>query len=270
MAIGRPMKAIAILGIAVLFMGIGASVLAFQGRVFDEDEEVPPLPPDAREKAEWAFARFHFRSGDDFGGYRHFQLWAADYPKADRQFTMGVRRLTRIHARGMEHVVDADSEELFDWPWIYMEHGNHWTLTDVEASKLREYLLRGGFLFSDDTHGDYEWRDLVRGLEMILPGRTIEDLKNDDEIFHVIYDLDDKFQIHGTRFLWGGRPYSPDMVTPKWRAIRDDKGRILVAICHNSDVGDAWEWADSPQYPERETSLAYRIGINFLLFDMTH
>jgi hypothetical protein len=110
----------------------------------------------------------------------------------------------------------------------------------------------------------------VRGLELILPGRAIEDLKNDDEIFHVMYDLDEKFQIHGTRFLWGGRPYSADMTAPKWRAIRDDRGRIMVAIFHNSDVGDAWEWADSPQFPERETSLAYRIGINYILFDMTH
>jgi hypothetical protein len=60
------------------------------------------------------------------------------------------------------------------------------------------------------------------------------------------------------------------MTKPKWRAIRDDSGRIMVVICHNSDVGDAWEWADSPNYPERETSLAYRIGINYILFDMTH
>ena len=105
---------------------------------------------------------------------------------------------------------------------------------------------------------------------MILPGRPIEDLKNDDEIFHVMYDLDDRVQIHGTRFIWGRWPYSSDMVVPKWRAIRDDKGRIMVAICHNSDVGDAWEWADSPHYPERETGLAYRIGINYILFDMTH
>jgi hypothetical protein len=170
----------------------------------------------------------------------------------------------------VEQIVDADSDELFNWPWIYMEHGNGWNLTEDEAARLRQYLLRGGFLLSDDTHGDYEWESLVRGLEMILPGRPIEDLKNSDEIFHVMYDLDDRVQIHGTRFIWGSWPYSPDMVVPKWRAIRDDKGRIIVAICHNSDVGDAWEWADSPHYPERETSLAYRIGINYILFDMTH
>jgi hypothetical protein len=264
------MKILPTLATVVLLSGLSVSVLAFQGRVFEEEEDAPPLVGDAHQNAEWAFARYHFRSNNDEGGFRRFHLWAADYPKADRQFTMGVRRLTRLHARGVEQVVDADSDELFNWPWIYMEHGNGWNLTEDEASRLRQYLLRGGFLLSDDTHGDYEWESLVRGLETILPGRTIEDLRNDDEIFHVMYDLDDRVQIHGTRFIWGGWPYSSDMVVPKWRAIRDDKGRIIVAICHNSDVGDAWEWADSPHYPERETGLAYRIGINYILFDMTH
>jgi hypothetical protein len=266
----RAMKFLPVMAAAIVFSGFCASLLAYQGNIFENDDGPPPLASDAHQNAEWAFARYHFRSESDYGGYRRFQLWKADYPKADRQFTMGVKRLTRLHVRGIEQVVDADSDELFNWPWIYMEHGNGWELTPDEAARLRQYLLRGGFLLSDDTHGDYEWEQLVRGLEMILPGRPIEDLQNSDEIFHVMYDLDDRVQIHGTRFLWGGWPYASDMVVPKWRAIRDDKGRIIVAICHNSDVGDAWEWADSPHYPERETGLAYRIGINYILFDMTH
>ena len=264
------MKFISSIAIAILFSTLTLTLLAFQGRGYEDEDEAPPLPADAHENAEWTFARYHFRSNNDSGGYRRFHMWAADYPKADRQFTMGVRRLTRLHVRGIEQVVDADSDELFNWPWIYMEHGNGWNLTDDEVARLRQYLLKGGFLLSDDTHGDYEWESLAEGMRLIFPDRQIEDLKNGDEMFHVMYDLDDRVQIHGTRFLWGGRPYGPDMIAPKWRAIRDDEGRVMVAICHNSDVGDAWEWADSPQYPEKETSLAYRIGINYILFDMTH
>jgi hypothetical protein len=264
------MKFIFSIAIAIFFSTLTLTLLAFQGRGYEDEEEAPPLPSDAHDNAEWTFARYHFRSNSDSGGFRRFHMWAADYPKADRQFTLGVRRLTRLHARGIEQVVDADSDDLFNWPWIYMEHGNGWNLTDDEVVRLRQYLLKGGFLFSDDTHGDFEWESLAEGLRAIFPERQIEDLKNDDEIFHVMHDLNDRVQIHGTRFLWGGRPYGPDMVTPTWRAIRDDQGRIMVAICHNSDVGDAWEWADSPNYPEKETSLAYRIGINYILFDMTH
>lgn len=268
------MKVFPAIAAVLLLVGLSTTLLAFQafqGRVSEEDEEQPPpLAADAHDNAEWAFARYHFRSMRESMNFLGMHLWRADYPKADRQFTMGVRRLTRLHARGAEQVVDADSDDLFNWPWIYMEHGNYWDLTPDEAARLREYLLRGGFLFSDDTHGDEEWQSLVAGMVKIFPDRSIVDLPKSDEIFHVMYDLDDKVQIHGTRFIWGHRPYWPDMVTPKWRAIRDDDGRIMVAIVHNSDVGDAWEWADSPHYPERETSLAYRIGINYILFDMTH
>ncbi len=264
------MKLLPSILMAGLLLAMSCSLLAFQGRVFEEDEP-SHLPPNANEKAEWAFARLHYTMGNEFGGgYRGFQRWAADYPKADRQFVMGVRRLTRLHARPIEQVVDANSNEMFDWPWIYVEDGGWWTISEEQATRMREYLLKGGFMMIDDSHGDYEWDNFMRGMLMIFPDRTVEDLKDADEIFHTMYDLNERFQIPGTRFIWGGRQYTSDSRIPLWRAIRDDSGRIMVAICHNSDVGDAWEWADSPKYPERDASLAYRIGINYILYGMTH
>ncbi len=96
------------------------------------------------------------------------------------------------------------------------------------------------------------------------------DLENRDAIFHVLYDLDERFQVPGVHVVRSGRTYEQDGVEPRWRGIYDDKGRIMVAICHNMDVGDAWEWADSPAYPERYASLAYRIGVNYIIYSMTH
>ena len=226
-------------------------------------------PENPHEKAEWSFARFHYDLGTQFQSFG-FQRWAADYPKSDRQFVVGVNRLTRLQARTTEHVIDAKSDELYDWPWLYVEDGGGWDLTSEQAARLRDYLLRGGFLMVDDSHGDYEWQILSSGMHMIFPDYPIEDLRDQDEIFHVFYDLDDRVQIPGTRFIWGRRQYAADSTHPAWRAIRDSNGRIMVAICHNSDVGDAWEWADSPHYPERAASLAYRIGINYILYGMTH
>src|ERR1019366_4164398 len=89
-------------------------------------------PPDIHEKAEWTFARFHFTLGEDFGGFRRFQRWAADWPKADRQFIRGVKRLTRIQARSTEQVVDADSDQLYDWPWLYVEDAGAWNINDAQ------------------------------------------------------------------------------------------------------------------------------------------
>jgi Domain of unknown function (DUF4159) len=239
------------------------------GGIIDMDgERFPPENPN--EKAEWTFARFHYDLGYEFAG--RFERWAADWPKADRQFIMGVRRLTRLQPRSTEQIVDANSDDLFNWPWIYVEDGGAWQFTNAQATRLREYLMRGGFMMVDDSHGDSEWETVVDGLRMILPGRSIEELANPDELFHVVYDLDDRLQIPGTRYIWGAYRwrYTVDSATPHWRAIRDDKGRIIVAICHNSDVGDAWEWADSAQYPEHQASVAYRIGVNYIVYAMTH
>jgi hypothetical protein len=226
-------------------------------------------PEDSREKAEWTFARFHYDLGYEFGRYG-FQRWAADWPKADRQLISGVRRLSRLQTRSTEHIVDANSDDLYEWPWIYVEDPGAWSLSEAQAARLREFLMRGGFMMIDDSHGDAEWQVALRGLNMILPGRPIEDLPDNDEIFHIAYDLDDRVQVPGTRYVWGHWEYGPDSAIPKWRAIRDDKGRILVAICHNSDVGDAWEWADSAAYPEHAASVAYRIAVNYILYGMTH
>jgi len=238
-----------------------------QGTIYMDGESFAPADP--REKTEWTFARFHYDLGYEFGRYG-FQRWAADWPKADRQFILGVRRLSRVQTRSTEQVVDANSDEIYNWPWIYVEDPGAWSISDAQAARLREFLHRGGFMMVDDSHGDAEWQVALDGLRRILPGRPVEDLPDQDEIFHIAYDLDDRVQVPGTRYVWGRWSYNPDSASAKWRAIRDEKGRILVAICHNSDVGDAWEWADSSRYPEHPASVAYRIGINYILYGMTH
>jgi hypothetical protein len=254
---------------ALLLLSFASGLLAYQRRGIGayQDDDEGEMPIGLKQKAEWTFARYHYNVG---GGFRGFRRWAADYPKSDRQLVEGVVRLTRIDTHVAEQVVDATSDEIYNWPWIFVEDPGAWVISQSEADRLRAYLLRGGFMFFDDTHGDYEWENLMTVARMIFPDRQIEDLKDSDEIFHVVYDLDDRFQIPGTRFIWGQRGYASDMKVPRWRGIRDDKGRLMVAICHNSDVGDAWEWADSPDYPERATSMAYRIAINYIIYGMTH
>jgi hypothetical protein len=96
------------------------------------------------------------------------------------------------------------------------------------------------------------------------------DLDNKDPIFHVIYDLGDRFQIPGAQYLYSGLIYEYDGFEAKWRGIYDDRGRLMVAICHNMDMGDAWEWSDDPRYPEKFASLAYRIAVNYVMYDLTH
>jgi hypothetical protein len=148
----------------------------------------------------------------------------------------------------------------------------HWLLPDEQVKRLRDYLLRGGFFMCDDFHGDEEWSVFMNSMSKVFPNRPIEEIDSSDPIFHTIFDLDDRFQVPGAQFLETGLTYEkgPSGKVPHWRCIRDDKGRIIVAICHNMDLGDAWEHADNPRYPEKWTSLAYRIATNYFIYDLTH
>jgi hypothetical protein len=172
--------------------------------------------------------------------------------------------------RSYEQVVDLDSDDIFNYPWVYAVQVANWSFTDAEAKRLREYLLKGGFLMVDDFHGTFEWEVFRASMSRVFPDRPVVEIENKDAIFHVLYDLDERFQVPGLQFLYTGRLYEFDGIVPRWRAIYDDKGRIMVAICHNMDLGDAWEWADLPAYPEKYASLAYRVGINYIIYSMTH
>ncbi len=269
---------------AVLFLLLPllASALALQGyrswrhavsgeeQYADEQDDPAPMPPDANEKTEWAFARLRYPSVSY--GWRRRRTWGTDYPKADRQFVQGVRRLTRLSTRSNEEVInlDLDNDEIFNWPWVYAVEVGHWDLTDAQTKKIRQYLLRGGFLMVDDFHGTQEWEVFMASMSRIFPDRPIVDLPDNDPIFHVIYDVGHRFQVPGLQYLRSGRTYEKDGYDPEWKGIYDDHHRVMVAICHNMDLGDSWEWADLPQYPEKFTSLGYRVGINYIIYAMTH
>lgn len=224
-------------------------------------------PPDAWEDAEFAFGRLRFRSPRyGWGGYAR---WGIDANKSERQFILGVRRLTRLHARSVEQIVDIDSDEIYDWPWMYAVAPGDWRLSDAHATRLRNYFDRGGFLMVDDFHGEREWASFMQGIEQIYPGASVVELADDDPIFHVVYDLQDRVRVPGLNVVHGSM-IERGGTHPHWRAVVDTQGRVLVAICFNQDLGDAWEWADLPDYPEKYASMAYKLGINYVLYAMTH
>lgn len=226
-------------------------------------------PPDAAEKAEFAFARLRYRSPRDGRGWYRRSRWGIDANKSDRLFIQSLRRLTRIHSRSIEEIVDIDSDEIFEWPWLYAVGIGDWQLTDRQALRMRQYFDRGGFFMVDDFHNEYEWASFMAGMEKIIPNPRVIDLPDDAPIFHTVYDLSHRFRppglnvVHGDQIERGG-------TYPHWRAVVDNKDRVLVAICFNMDLGDAWEWADLPEYPEKYSSMAFRMGVNYVIYAMTH
>ena len=266
-------------GLSLAFLG---TIYAFQ-KPFRQYHGVEyysfETPPDADEKAEFAFARLMFPGGWNDGYRGRFDgdwrlgmpLWTQDYPRADRHFSEAVRRLTRVNTRAAEQPINLDEEEEFDWPWLYAVQVGEWGLTPKQGKELREYLLRGGFFAADDFHGVVERQVFEDSMKLVFPDRPIVDIPDDDAIFHAVYDVDDRFQIPGHDHLRQGcKNCENGGRGAHWRGIYDDKGRVMIAISYNSDMGDAWEWADDPYYPEKASSLAIRIGINYIIYAMSH
>jgi hypothetical protein len=246
------------------------------------------LPPDYQEKTEWTFARLmypqatggRYGRGGGFGGrggrggggiwYEGNSMWTQDYPRADRHFAEAVRRLTRIHGRSVEQPINLDDQAVYDWPWLYAVQPGHWQLTDSQIKTLREYLLRGGFFMADDFWGESEWEIFMATMRKVLPGREPVELASDDPIFHVVYDLSERYQVGSEGSAQRGVSYKCANCPDHWMGIRDDDGRVMVAITFQSDIGDSWEWADAPYYPEVYSRLGIRIGVNYIAYAMTH
>jgi len=226
-------------------------------------------------EAEFHMARLiHGPVGGYRGGYGRRPWWAIDYPAAEYHLTRGLRRLTRLDVADDSIHLQTIDDRIFDYPWLFAQQVGHWQLSVLETDRLREYLMRGGFMVVDDFHGAYEWAVFTEVIHRVLPGKPIIDIPDSDTLLHVLYDLDQRTQIPGRRHLYRGAggqilaqlPGGP----PQWRGIYDDEGRLLVAINYNMDMGDAWEHADDPIYPEPMTALAYRFGINYIIYAMTH
>ncbi len=265
------------LGCVLIFFGV---MHAFQ-RPFHQYPGVEyrsfEIPPDSQEKTEFAFARLMFPPGP-LDGYRGrfdgdwregLSLWTQDYPRADRHFSLALKRLTRLQVRSVEQPVNLlDGDEVYNWPWLYAVQVGEWGFTQEQGKIMREYLLRGGFFMADDFHGTEEWDEFEKRIRYVFPDRPIVELDDSDAILHTVYDLNDRLQIPGAEHLRTG--YKNNGIGAHWRGIYDDKGRVMVAISFNSDLGDAWEWADSPYYPEKFSDVAIRIGVNNVVYALTH
>jgi hypothetical protein len=206
----------------------------------------------------------------DLPQYQGFRggWWQQDWPRAETHFLESVRRLTRVTV-GAPAVVRLTDDALFDYPWLYATQVGYWDLTDDEVAQLREYLLRGGFLMADDFWGEQERAVFDATMARVFPDRPIVELQANDAVLHALFTIDRFTQIPGLRHVRGYEDLR-SLPRPRWRGIYDDSGRLMVGINYNQDVGDSWEEADTPDYPEPMTALGYRFGINYILYAMTH
>lgn len=253
-------------------------------RSFEEHADFAGLPPgyekDFERPVGFVIGRMMYPSGWGRGRGGDWRSggtsWAVDYPKGDRYYASILRRLTKIDARAVEQPVnlvdEIDPDDVFNWPYLMVGLPGYWDLTDEMVRKLREYLLRGGFLFCDSFFGQDMWDGFEAGMQRVFPDRQIIDLPDDHPLFHTVYDLTERQQVPNMNsLLGGGGGYLRfDGAIPRWRGIVDDSGRVMVAIAFNNDVSDSFQWADDPDYPADAASLGLKLGVNFAVYALTH
>jgi hypothetical protein len=209
--------------------------------------------------------------------------WGTDYPNADINFSVRLSELTKTRiARDDEgspdhFVVRLTDDELFHCPFIQMSDVGTLRFTDLEVDTLRRYLLKGGFLWVDDFWGSVAWEAWTSELARVLPRGefTIEDLPLDHPIFRTMFDVREVPQVPSIQF-WRGSgggtsERGSDSATPHMAALADRRGRVMVVMTHNTDIADAWEReGEDPQYFYSFSPAGYAVGINVLLYALTH
>jgi hypothetical protein len=259
-----------------LLLSIG-QVHAQRGRYVDPryDRSGVPRWDDKGEfnKDVFTFVRIQYSSYDYRGG-----KWATDYPDSDLNFSYRLQQLTSMEVDPDGKVMQLTDKALVDYPFIYLIEPGDLEFEDAEVIALRKYLLNGGFLMVDDFWGDEEWDNLEREMKRVFPKREIVDLTIDHPIFHCVFDLKTLPQVPALQVALEGRPYGvtwergEEGRTPHYRAIFDDKGRMMTIICHNTDLGDGWEREGENHWYFKEFSekLAFPMGINIVFWAMTH
>ena len=196
--------------------------------------------------------------------------WATDYPKADQQFLTIIDRLVDLDAYERENAVQLDDPALRKFPFLYALEVGYMYMTEPEAQGLRSYLLAGGFLMIDDFWGTREWANFETEMKRVLPEYQIIEVPLDHPIFNTVYNIDEVVQVPNISRAQGGPTWQRDGVVPHLRGIFDEDGRLMVAINWNTDIGDAWEWAESPYYPLKYSTYAIEITVNLIVYAMSH
>jgi len=238
------------------------------------DAQLPQQADDRFAGLQWRFVRirYHYTTegthvAQDFYG----EPWYIDAPAAEQNLTRRVKTATAIQVED-PIVMTLDDPRLFQNPWIYFVEPGNLKMLDSDVSTLREFLYRGGTATFDDFHGPFEWANLEKELKRVFPDRQIVEVPKDHPVFSCFYQIDSYPQVAGLGSFLAGRSWEKGGFVPHLRTILDDTGRPMVFINWNTDMGDGWEWSNAEDYPGyiKYTAMAYRMGINEIVYALTH
>ena len=213
--------------------------------------------------ASFVFSRIRYSPG--LGGFRGFgsSAWSHDYPAGDLYLTQVLDDLTRLRVRpNRSNVLDLDDPTLFQNPIIYVSEPGFWAVSPSEAENLRAYLLKGGFIIFDDFEGPAQWQNMADQMARALPEHVWVEIDVEHPIFHSFFDVD-ALDV----------PHPSVRVEPAFYAMfasNDLDGPMIALANHNSDLAEYWEWSARDVFPVEITSGAYELGVNYIVYGMTH
>lgn len=206
--------------------------------------------------------------------------WLTDYPDSELNFSFRLHQLTSMEVNPVPIILELTDPELFNYPFIYIVEPGNLVFLEEEVKNLRRYLLNGGFLMIDDFWGRREWYNIYNQMKRVFPEREPIELTLDHPIFHCVFELKEKPQIPGinwavdlrTDALTGRTTERRDAPFARYYGIYDDKGRMMVVICRDTDLGDGWEreGMSKTYFHEFSEKKAYPLGINIVFYAMTH
>lgn len=211
----------------------------------------------------FTFTRVRYRSGRmrGFGG-RRGSAWSHDYPDADRNLQTILDEFTSVapNTRG-SNVVDLENPEIFKHPILYVSEPGFWTIGEEGARNLRDFLLKGGFLIFDDFEAN-QWYNMAAQVARALPEGQWVEVDGAHPLFQGFFVVDDIYV-----------PHPLVDVTPRYMVIFEDNDpdqRVMVLANHNSDLAEYWEWSPRGYFPVDPTNDAYRLGVNYIIYGLTH
>jgi len=258
--------------VAMLLVVVVASAFA-QRRDFGgggRGSRFPPfkIPPNVPYDGRFAFVRVKYETAP--GGYwwRGQPSWSHGFPLAERNLMKIMNELTFLNAHEEINTLALDDPELFKYPLAYIIEVSWWTLTDAEAAALRQYLQKGGFLIVDDfkRSGDFGspgWTPFEENMRRVLPDVRFFDMQATHPIFHSFFEINRLDVV----------PQAYNAGQPTFRGVYEDndpRKRLQIIINYNTDISQFWEWSGQGLRPIDQTNEAYKLGVNYLVYGLTH
>ncbi len=259
---------------AVIALAIAGVLLALPALAqFGRGRYRPRLATPADFDGSWQFCRLAYQG----------RGWSTDYPDADYNFSTRMGELTKTAitrqrtGEPVPVIVRPTDDTLFRCGFVMLWQAESLRFSPDDAARLREYLVKGGFLWSDDSWGTYAWNNFAAEMAKVLPPSqyAFVDIPPDHTIFRTLFDVRKVPQIPGISFWFGTGGHTSeqgaDSAQVHVRGIFDDKGRLMVLSTHNTDIADGWEREGvSPEYFHLFSVDSYAVGINVGVYTITH